>query len=77
MDKKMLEAIKEQVENPENQTLYVSHSNAIESAVEFAEIVKKELGFKDIYYSYIGSIIGSHTGPGLIAVFFHGKNRFE
>ena len=75
--KKMLEAIKEQVENPENQTLYVSHSNAIESAVEFAEIVKKELGFKDIFYSYIGSIIGSHTGPGLIAVFFYGKNRFE
>lgn len=75
--KKMLEAIKEQVENPENQTLYVSHSNAIESAVEFAEMVKKELGFKDIFYSYIGSIIGSHTGPGLIAVFFHGKNRFE
>ena len=75
--KKMIEAIKEQVVNPENQTLYVSHSNAIESAVEFAEMVKKELGFKDIYYSYIGSIIGSHTGPGLIAVFFHGKNRFE
>ena len=75
--KKMLEAIKEQVENPENQTLYVSHSNAIESAVEFAEMVKKELGFKDIFYSYIGSIIGSHTGPGLIAVFFHGKNRCE
>lgn len=75
--KKMLESIKEQVENPENQTLYVSHSNAIESAVEFAEMVKKELGFKDIFYSYIGSIIGSHTGPGLIAVFFYGKNRFE
>ena len=73
----MLEAIKEQVVNPENQTLYVSHSNAIESAVEFAEMVIKELGFIDIFYSYIGSIIGSHTGPGLIAVFFYGKNRFE
>lgn len=75
--KKMIEAIKEQVVNPEEQTLYISHSNAIESAVEFAEMLKKELGFKDVYYSYIGSIIGSHTGPGLIAVFFHGKNRFE
>lgn len=74
--KKMIESIKEQVINPEEQTLYISHSNAIETAVEFGEILKKELGFKDIYYSYIGSIIGSHTGPGLIAVFFHGKNRF-
>ena len=75
--KKMIASIKEQVIDPQNQTLYVSHSNAIESAVEFAEMLKKELGFKDIFYSYIGSIIGSHTGPGLIAVFFHGKNRFE
>lgn len=74
--RKMIDSIKKQVINPEEQTLYVSHSNAIESAIEFGEMLKKELGFKDIYYSYIGSIIGSHTGPGLIAVFFHGKDRF-
>ena len=74
--RKMIESIKEQVINPSEQTLYISHSNAIESAVEFGEMLKEELGFKDIYYSYIGSIIGSHTGPGLIAVFFHGKDRF-
>lgn len=74
--RKMIDSIKNQVINPEEQTLYVSHSNAIESAIEFGEMLKKELGFKDIYYSYIGSIIGSHTGPGLIAVFFHGKDRF-
>lgn len=75
--RKMIESIKEQVVDPTNQTLYVSHSNAIESAIELAEMIKEQVGFKDIYYSYIGSIIGSHTGPGLVAVFFHGKDRFE
>lgn len=75
--RKMIDSIKEQVINPEEQILYISHSNAISSAVEFGDMCKEQLGFKDVYYSYIGSIIGSHTGPGLFAVFFHGKNRFE
>lgn len=75
--RKLIEEIKKQVVNPEEQILYISHSNAIDAAVEFGELCKQELGFKDIFYSYIGSIIGSHTGPGLIAAFFHGKDRFE
>jgi hypothetical protein len=75
--RKLIEEIKKQVINPEEQVLYISHSNAIDAAIEFGELCKEELGFKDIFYSYIGSIIGSHTGPGLISAFFHGKNRFE
>ena len=75
--KKVIEAVKEAVIDPQNQTLYVSHSNAINDAVELAEKIKEEIGFKDIVYSYIGTIIGSHTGPGLVSVFFHGKDRFE
>lgn len=74
--KKVIEAVKEAVIDPQNQTLYVSHSNAINDAVELAEKIKEEIGFKDIVYSYIGTIIGSHTGPGLVSVFFHGKDRF-
>jgi DegV family protein with EDD domain len=75
--KKVIEAVKEAVIDPQNQTLYVSHSNAINDAVELAEKIKEEIGFKDIVYSYIGTIIGSHTGPGLVSIFFHGKDRFE
>ena len=37
--------------------------------------MQKECGFKDIFYTHIGPIIGAHTGPGLIAVFFVGKTR--
>ena len=39
------------------------------------EIVKNEIGFKDVFYTIIGSIIGSHAGPGLISFFYHGKDR--
>ena len=75
--KKLEELVEEAVINPQDQTLYISHSLAIDDAIEIGELLQRKFGFKNIMYSYIGSIIGSHTGPGLVAVFFHGKDRFE
>lgn len=72
---KMVQHIKDMVIDAEEQTLYVSHSHTPEKAKELAEYIKDEIGFKDIYYTEIGTIIGAHTGPGLVAVFFHGKDR--
>ena len=75
--KKLEELVEEAVISPQDQTLYISHSLAIDDAIEIGELLQRKFGFKNIMYSYIGSIIGSHTGPGLVAVFFHGKERFE
>lgn len=72
---KMAQHIKDMVLDAENQTLYVSHSHTPEKAKDIAEFLKAEVGFKDVYYTEIGTIIGAHTGPGLVAVFFHGKDR--
>lgn len=71
----MLKKIRENVIDPENQTLYVCHSDFAAEATSFGTLAKEEIGFKDVVYNYIGSIIGAHTGPGLIAVFFKGKDR--
>ena len=50
-------------------------TDAPEKAREFGEALMRECGFKDIFYTHIGPIIGAHTGPGLISVFFVGKTR--
>lgn len=63
------------VEQPEEQTLYICHSDAEEQAKEFAEYLQTELGFRDIFFTQIGAVIGAHTGPGLISAFFYGKPR--
>lgn len=57
------------------QTLYICHSDIPEAAEKFGIALKEEFGFKDIYYTYIGSIIGSNCGPGLMAAFYFGKPR--
>ncbi|MGI6072263.1 MAG: DegV family protein [Lachnospiraceae bacterium] len=57
------------------QTLYVCHSDIPEQAEEFGEALKTDLGFKDVFYTYIGTIIGANCGPGLMAAFYFGKPR--
>ena len=73
--KRIHEIVDEVVLNPEEQVLYICHSDIPEEAREFGEGLKTQFGFKDVYYTYIGMTIGSHAGPGLMAAFFYGKPR--
>lgn len=67
--------IEEAVLEPEKQTLYICHSDIPEEAREFGESLKELFGFKDVFYTYIGTTIGSNCGPSLMAAFFTGKDR--
>jgi DegV family protein with EDD domain len=69
------EIIKELMINPEDQILYISHSDIEDFAENYGEEIRRELGFKGYKTFYIGTTIGAHTGPGLIALFFVGKER--
>ena len=68
--KRMVEIMADRVKNPENQIIGISHGNNEKLAMELAEAVKKEFGVKDIMMSWIGPVIGSHSGPGTVALFF-------
>ena len=70
-----LKNMKDTVIDPENTTIYISHSDCIERAQAAAERFKTEVGFKDVVITSIGTIIGAHTGPGLISTFWFGKER--
>ena len=59
----------------ENQTVYVSDAANSEGGKKLGEFIKNECGFKDVFYSRIGTIIGAHTGPALLSIFFMGKAR--
>ena len=73
--KKLVQDVKELAIDAENQTLLISEADAPEKAREFGEAIQRECGFRDVFYTHIGPIIGAHTGPGLVAVFFVGKTR--
>lgn len=59
----------------ENKTVFISHGDAYEEAVALGERIKEKFGVESIMISPIGPVIGSHSGPGTVAVFFMGEKR--
>lgn len=62
-------------EGYDNSTVFVAHGDCPEDAAALAEILKKKYGVKAVITGYVGPVIGAHTGPGVLVVFFMGKNR--
>lgn len=60
---------------PEEQTIFISHGDCLEEAEYLAKLIKEKLNVKDIKINFIGPVIGSHSGPGTIALFFLGTER--
>jgi DegV family protein with EDD domain len=77
--KKSLHALFEHMEetctNPENQVIFISHSNALEDAEYLGNMIKEKLHVKDVVINFVGPVIGAHTGLGTIALFFFGSVR--
>lgn len=57
------------------QTVFISHGDAIEDASFIGTLIKEKFNIKNIFYSFIGPVIGAHAGPGVIGVFFFGRSR--
>lgn len=67
--------VKETATNPKDQVVFIGHADCLEEAEWVAALLKEELHVKDVFISQIGPIIGSHAGPGTIAVFWFAKER--
>ena len=58
-----------------NTPIFISHAECEEDAKQLAEILKQRHGVEVTLISQIGPVIGSHAGPGTVAMFFIGKHR--
>lgn len=61
--------------DPENQMIFISHGDCLEDAQALADMVRERMQVKDIVIHYIGPVIGAHSGPGTVALFFLGTKR--
>ncbi|NLX71378.1 MAG: DegV family protein [Clostridiales bacterium] len=71
----LIEKMEENIINPEQQVVAISHGDSPDDADYLAELIRSKFPVKDIIINSIGPVIGSHSGPGTIALFFFGKNR--
>ena len=67
--------IKETATDVSEQTVFISHGDCIDDAEYLAEKIKSELGVKEVVISYVGPVIGAHSGPGTLALFFMATKR--
>lgn len=73
--KALVDHMQETATDPKKQMVFISHGDCLEEAEQLAEDIKARLGVKDIYINFIGPVIGSHSGPGTMALFFFAKKR--
>ena len=60
---------------PQNQTVFISHGDCLADAEFLASEVRKRFGINDITINFVGPVIGAHSGPGTLALFFLGTER--
>ena len=57
------------------QHIFISHGDCEEDAKYLASLVREKCGVKDVTINYVGPVIGAHSGPGTLALFFVGTER--
>lgn len=79
--KKSLTALVDKMEakthGKENKIVFICHGDCLDDATFVGELVTERFGITDIRYGMIGPVIGSHSGPGTVAVFFIGNGKEE
>ena len=65
----------EKAYDKKNQLVYISHGDCIEDAQYLADLIRNQSECKDIVINYVDQVIGSHSGPGTLALFFLGNDR--
>lgn len=73
--KRLAEKVQENIVDSENQTILISHGDAYEDALVVQREVEKLVKVKGFYFSNIGPVIGAHSGPGTVAIFFFGNSK--
>lgn len=58
-----------------NDCVYICHGDCIEDAQYLEKLVRERFGVKEVFIGYTGAVIGSHSGPDTLALFYLGEHR--
>ena len=71
----LVDHMEETAIDPASQVVFISHGDCLADAEKVAGDVKKRLGVKEVVINHVGPVIGAHSGPGTLALFFLGSRR--
>ena len=73
--REMCKRLKDTVDYSYGKTAYISHADCIEDANTLADMVRAETEIENVVICDIGPLIGAHSGPDTLALFFYGTER--
>ena len=71
----MAECCSEKIDNNFPLVAYISHADCSADANELKHVLKEKYGINTKLITNVGPVIGAHSGPGTLALFFIGKER--
>lgn len=71
----LVERLVETIYDPENQEVYISHADCIKDVEFIQKLINERIKVKGFRVTYIDPVIGVHSGPGTIALFYFAKER--
>ncbi len=71
----LVDHMAETATDPQDQTVFISHGATLAAAGYVASEIKRRLGVKNVVINTIGPVVGTHSGPGTLALFFFGSHR--
>ena len=71
----MIDEMEETIINSKEQIIYISHGNCIDDALWLKEKILERIKVKEVIINFIGPVIGTHSGPNTLALFYLGKSR--
>ena len=73
--KALVDHMAETATDPGEQVVFISHGDCLADAEKVAADVKARFGTKEVVINNVGPVIGAHSGPGTVALFFMGSKR--
>lgn len=71
----LVDKMEELAVDPGSQIPFISHGDCLEDAQKVAGDIKARFGVKEVIINNVGPVIGAHTGTGVVALFFLGRQR--
>ena len=71
----LADKLMETAEDPAGGTFYISHGDCAEDAQMLCDMIIARGGNKVEIITHVGTVIGAHSGPGTMALFFVAKQR--
>ena len=72
---KLVDLAIEASEGVENDIVMIPHGDCLKDAEYVADLVREKMGVEKILINNVGTVIGGHTGPGILAVVCMGNHR--